>query len=256
VNTITAQQLQSQGVNDMVTALQFVNNVNAYQSFGVYETYQFRGFPDMVQMVDGIRNEGNKVRSQLTNVESIEVLKGPASVLYGSDSLGATMNIVLKKPSAQPAYDFSTSAGSWNTYRGAAGATGRISGSSRTLYRVDAGIEDADNFRGDAWNRLNVTPSLLFRVGQRDELDVRFAYNRNDLSGDAGLPLVTRPDGSTFIADVPRERRFSTPQDLRCRTTTTFGRPMAIRSATGWASGTSAATASTTTSTGSRRRCA
>ena len=123
VNTVTAERLQSQGINDLVTALQLVNNVNAYQQYGVYEYYQFRGFADVVQMVDGIRNEGNRVRSQLSNVESIEVLKGPASVLYGSDALGATMNIVLKKPSAQPAYDVSTSAGSWNTYRGSFGAT-------------------------------------------------------------------------------------------------------------------------------------
>jgi iron complex outermembrane receptor protein len=242
VNRITAEQLQAQGVNDMVTALQFVNNVNAYQSYGVSESYQFRGFPDMVQMVDGIRNEGNKVRSQLSNVESIEVLKGPASVLYGSDSLGATMNIVLKKPSAQPAYDFSTSAGSWNTYRASAGATGRIAGSARTLYRIDAGIEDADNFRHDAWNRLNVTPSLLFRVSPRDELDVRYALNRNHLSGDPGIPLVTRPDGSTFIADVPRSRRFSTPQDfadsddhnIRGSWGHTFGNGMGVRNITGY----------------------
>jgi iron complex outermembrane receptor protein len=134
VNRVTAAQLQSQGVNDLVTALQFVNHVNAYQQYGVYEYYQFRGFGDVVQMVDGIRNEGNRVRSQLSNVEAIEVLKGPASVLYGSDSLGATMNIVLKKPSSTPAYDLSTSAGSWNTYRGTFGATGRM-GSDGALYR-------------------------------------------------------------------------------------------------------------------------
>jgi outer membrane receptor protein involved in Fe transport len=83
VNRVTAEQLKQQGINDLVTALQFVNNVNAYQQYGVYEHYQFRGFSDVVQMVDGVRNEGNRVRSQLSNVESVEVLKGPASVLYG-----------------------------------------------------------------------------------------------------------------------------------------------------------------------------
>ncbi len=214
VNIVTAQQLQSQGVNDLVTALQFVNNVNAYQTYGVYESYQFRGFGDVVQLVDGIRTEGNRVRSQMSNVDSVEVLKGPASVLYGSDSLGATMNIVLKKPSPQPAYDFSTSAGSWHTYRGTFGATGRLGVSNRTLYRVDVGAESADNFRHDAWTRLNVTPSITIRLGQADRLDLRYALNRNDLGGDPGVPLVTRPDGTTFIADVPRDRRFSTPQDF------------------------------------------
>lgn len=241
VNRVTAELIQSQGINDLVTALQFVNNVNAYQQYGVYEHYQFRGFSDVVQMVDGIRNEGNRVRSQLSNVESIEVLKGPASVLYGSDSLGATMNIVLKKPSAQPAYDLSTSAGSWNTYRGSFGATGRLF-MDRALYRVDTGLESSDNFRHDAWNRFNITPSLQFRVGRADQLDVRYSLHRNDVSGDAGLPLVTRPDRTTFIADVPRDRRFSTPQDfalshdqnIRASYGHTFGSGFGVRNISGY----------------------
>ena len=241
VNTVTAERLQSQGINDLVTALQLVNNVNAYQQYGVYEYYQFRGFADVVQMVDGIRNEGNRVRSQLSNVESIEVLKGPASVLYGSDALGATMNIVLKKPSAQPAYDVSTSAGSWNTYRGSFGATGRLGG-ERTLYRLDTGLESSDNFRGDAWNRFNITPTLAYRIGPRDQLDVRYSLNRNDVSGDAGLPLVTRPDGTSFIADVPRHRRYSTPQDfalshdhnIRSSYGHTFGSGLGVRNISGY----------------------
>jgi iron complex outermembrane receptor protein len=241
VNRVTAEQLQKQGINDLVTALQFVNNVNAYQQYGVYEHYQFRGFSDVVQMVDGIRNEGNRVRSGLSNVESIEVLKGPASVLYGSDSLGATMNVVLKKPSPQPAYDASLTAGSWNTYRGSFGATGRL-GMDRMLYRLDTGAESSDNFRHDAWNRFNVTPSLTYRLGQRDQLDVRYSLYRNDVSGDAGLPLVTRPDGSQFIADVPRDRRYSTPQDfalsydhnVRTSYGHTFNSGMGVRNITGY----------------------
>jgi outer membrane receptor protein involved in Fe transport len=241
VNKVTAELLRSQGINDLVTALQYVNNVNAYQQYGVYEHYEFRGFADAVQMVDGIRNEGNKVRSQLSNVEAIEVLKGPASVLYGSDAVGATMNIVLKKPSAQPSYDLSTSAGSWNTYRGSFGATGRLAG-DRTLYRLDTGVESSDNFRGDTWNRLNITPTLAYRIGQSDQLDVRYSLNRNDVSGDAGLPLVTRPDSTSFIADVPRERRYSTPQDfalsydhnIRSSYGHTFGNGLGVRNISGY----------------------
>jgi iron complex outermembrane receptor protein len=241
VNTVSAELLKSQGINDLVTALQFVNNVNAYQQYGVYEHYEFRGFADVVQMVDGVRNEGNRVRSQLSNVERVEVLKGPASVLYGSDSIGATMNIVLKQPSMQPAYDFSTSAGSWNTYRGSFGATGRV-GTDRLLYRFDGGVESADNFRHDPWKRFNMTPSLQMRLGGADRLDVRYSFNRNDISGDTGLPLLTRPDGSTFVADVPRDRRYNTPNDfalshdhnIRASYGHTFGNGMGVRNIAGY----------------------
>ena len=241
VNKVSKELLQSQGINDLTVALQYVNNVNAYTQYGVYEHYEFRGFADTVQMVDGIRNEGNRVRSQLSNVESIEVLKGPASVLYGSAAVGATVNIVLKQPSAQPEYEVSTSAGSWNTYRGTFSATGRL-GNARTLYRVDLGADSSDNFRGDAWNKFNVTPTLTHRIGQSDTFDIRYSLNRNDLSGDAGLPLVTRPDGTTFIADVPRERRYSTPQDfalsydhnIRASYGHTFGNGFGVRNISGY----------------------
>lgn len=241
VNTVGKALIQAQAINDLVVALQFVNNLNAYTQYGVYEHYEFRGFGDSVQMVDGIRNEGNRVRSQVSNVESIEVLKGPASVLYGSSAVGATVNIVLKKPSAQPEYEFSTSAGSWKTYRGTLGATGRL-GNDRTLYRLDIGADSSDNFRGDGWNKLNITPTVTHRIGQQDTIDVRYSLNRNDLSGDGGLPLVTRPDGSTFIADVPRERRYSTPQDfalsydhnIRASYGHTFGNGFGVRNIAGY----------------------
>lgn len=111
VSTLTSEYLQSRGINDVVTALNHVPNVVAYSQYGVYQYFTFRGINDSVQTVDGIRNEGNRVNTQLANVDRVEVLKGPASVLYGADAIGGTVNIVLKKPSPNPTYDFSAAAG-------------------------------------------------------------------------------------------------------------------------------------------------
>jgi TonB-dependent siderophore receptor len=213
VNRITADYIQSQGINDLVVALQSVGNVNSWNQYGVYEYYTFRGFSDSVQLVDGIRNEGNRVRTQLSNVESIEILKGPASVLYGSDAVGGTVNIVLKKPSSLPGYEFAASLGSWKTVRSAFGATGRL-GSDALLYRFDFGSDSSDNFRHDPWDKFNATPTVAWRLGPHDLFDFRYSLNRNSLSGDGGIPQVTRPDGSIFIPDVPRGRRYNTPDDF------------------------------------------
>ncbi len=92
VNTLTSEYLEANAINDLVTALKSVPNVNAYNQYGVYQYYTFRGFRSSVQMVDGIRNEGNRVATQLANVERIEVLKGPASVLYGGNAIGGTVS--------------------------------------------------------------------------------------------------------------------------------------------------------------------
>lgn len=217
VNTVDAEFLKAYAINDLVEALGNVSNLNAYTQYGVYEYYTIRGFGESVQLVDGIRNEGNRVRTQLSNVERVEVLKGPSSVLYGSEAFGATVNIVLKQPSREPVYDFSFGAGSWNTYRAAFGAAGRLVG-DHTTYRVDLGVDSSDNFRHDPWTRVNVTPTVAWQISDRDLLDVRHAYNRNDLSGDGGIPQVTGAEGALSIPRVPRDRRYNTPQDFSLST--------------------------------------
>src|SRR5687767_5963090 len=127
------------------TLFRSVPGVYAFTNYGVYEGYTFRGFLDLFpslanQLVDGVRHEGNRINSQLTSIERVEVLKGPSSALYGGGAIGATVNLIRKKPSAQPAYDFSAAAGSWTLGRGTFGATGRL-GSDSVLYRLDVGGE-------------------------------------------------------------------------------------------------------------------
>ena len=112
-------------------ALQNVPGVYAFTNYGIYEGYTFRGFLDLFpslanQLLDGVRHEGNRINTQLTNIDRIEVLKGPSSALYGGGAIGATVNMIRKKPSAQPAYDATLAAGSWTTGRGQFGATGRL----------------------------------------------------------------------------------------------------------------------------------
>lgn len=213
IHGVTAQVIQEQGANDLVAALQNVSGVNAFTNYGVYEGYSFRGFLDLfpsqaVQLVDGVRNEGNRINTQLTNIERVEVLKGPSSALYGGGALGATVNLIRKKPSAQPAYDVSASAGSWKTFRTTVGATGRAVG-ERLLYRLDAGLEDKEGYRHNDTTRFSLTPSLAWRIGQHDQVNMYYTYNRDTFAGDAGIPLLE--DGS--FPSVPRDRNYRTPFD-------------------------------------------
>ena len=264
VNTLTSEFLTTYAVNDLVTALKYIPNATAYSQYGVYQYFTFRGFSDNVQLVDGIRNEGNRVNTQLANVERLEVLKGPASVLYGGDAIGATVNIVLKKPSPDPVYDFSGTVGRWDTYRSSFGAAGRVGRMDDVFYRFDIAGDAADNFRHDQSKRLNVTPSVTWRTSAAGRLDFRYSYDRNRASGDSGIPLVpltggfvpdptrtaigdplsraVQGDGSDFIPDVPNDTRFNTPQDFALGTDQNFfasyahvfGRGLAFRNTFGY----------------------
>jgi iron complex outermembrane receptor protein len=219
VNAVPSQVIREQGVNDLVSALRNVSGLNPYTNYGVYEYYMLRGFGfgNSVQLVDGMKNEGNRINSQLANIETVEVLKGPASALYGNEAIGGTINLIRKKPSAQRTYEFSTAAGRWGTYRGTAGATGRL-GSDAVLYRIDVGGDRSDGWRHNAYKKLNVTPAVYWRIDERDQLNFHYTFNRDRFATDGGIPLLGADNGaptaSTTFPDVPRDRRYNTPQDF------------------------------------------
>ncbi len=59
-----------------------------------------------VVLVDGMRMGGNRYGTQTNNIESVEVLKGPSSFLYGRGAVGGAINIVRKKPQAAQSLRF------------------------------------------------------------------------------------------------------------------------------------------------------
>jgi iron complex outermembrane receptor protein len=216
IESVPREIIVEQAANDLVTALQNTSSTFAFITYGVYEYYTFRGFSDSAQLLDGVRNEGpNRLNSQLTNVDRVDVLKGPSSALYGAGAVGATVNVVRKKPSTPPVYDFMGAFGSWETARAEFGGTGRLF-SNAVLYRIDVGAESREGYRHDHPKRLNLSPSLAWRVGPSSHLNIYYTVNRDKFGGDAGLPLVdTNLDVPTDhnVIDVPHDRNYRTPFD-------------------------------------------
>jgi iron complex outermembrane receptor protein len=222
IHSVPSNVIEEQGANDLVAALQNVPGVYAFTNYGVYEGYTFRGFLDLFpslanQLVDGVRHEGNRINTQLANIDRVDVLKGPSSALYGGGAIGATVNLIRKKPSAQPAYDASVSAGSWSLGRGTFGATGRLSSDSM-LYRVDIGAETKEGYRHNETRRVSVTPSVAWRIGANNQVNVYYTFNRDRFAGDAGIPLLNTDFGTplpeSVFPDVPRDRNYRTPFDF------------------------------------------
>lgn len=210
VSSVPQQVLEEQGVNDMVTALRNVSGATAFRSYGMYEYYTIRGFNTAnVVLVDGMRLEGNRLNSQMNNVERVEVLKGPASVLYGGQALSGSINIVRKKPQAQPVFDFFYRGGRFHTHQGGAGAAGQIGSLSSLLYRADISFESADAWRGAAARRLNISPAITWIPGERLRMTITQAFNRDNFDGDAGVPV-----GVLGRQDYKASWRFNTPWDF------------------------------------------
>src|SRR5688572_2672545 len=214
VSTIPQELIRQQGINTIGDALRNSSGVQAIRWYGAYEQYTVRGFFDAdrdgfnVVLLDGMRRNGNRYATQTNNIEAIEVLKGPSSILYGRGALGGSINIIRKKPQAVRSTEVLYRGGRFNTHQFAAGTTGPIGNSDRLLYRADLSVETSDGWRDAGADRFNVAPSLTWLMSDRARLTVHQVFVRDRFDGDGGVPLN--------IVDLPnfrRDARFSLPQD-------------------------------------------
>jgi iron complex outermembrane recepter protein len=224
VQTVGSELMAQQGVTDLVSALKNVPNTNSFVLYGMYEYFVFRGFgfDNIVGssvLLDGLRLEGNRMNSQLNSIESVEVLKGPASMLYGTESTGGTVNLVRKKPSSSPNYEGVVRGGRWGRFGAEFGATGPVK-SDRVSYRADLAFDRADGWRGAGWRRFNATPSVNVRLTNSDQLNFVSGFNQDRYRGDAGIPLIRpasepNPFKSGVIPNVPFNTRYTPPTDFQ-----------------------------------------
>lgn len=106
----------------------------------------------------------------VANIERLEVLKGPNAILLGGDSLGGTVNIVTKKPSADERLYVSTEVGSYGAIRGTVDADQAITSDGRVSARIIATAATADhNFGGYRGNEDYLyTPSVRYKDAETD----------------------------------------------------------------------------------------
>ena len=137
---------------------------------------------------DGLPGGASRFGSPTTaNVERVEVLKGPSSVLYGAMNPGGLINIVTKQPSAKRADVFSTSVSSYAGNQGKNGSgftstfdsTGAIDSGKHWLYRFITSYEDAPAWRQFDWARnYYFFPSLTYRLNNNTEVTLKVEIHR------------------------------------------------------------------------------
>jgi len=150
VQVVPQQVLQDQQVITIDQALQNVSGVTVAEgpadNGNLFQQLVLRGFPTSNFYLDGFRVDGGATslssNAQLANVASIEVLKGPAAILYGLSEPGGLVNIVTKEPLNTPYYAVSQQIGSLALYRTTVDATGPLTDDKSWLYRMDMSYEN------------------------------------------------------------------------------------------------------------------
>lgn len=214
VNVVTAETLRERATLDLATALSNVPGMNAVLTYGGFNEIQIRGFSDYVLLRDGVRDDRSTVASSapwtnLADVDRIEVLKGPASVLYGFSGIGGVINLIRKQPTEELQYEASVTGGGPELLRRATLGLGGPLGTPKVLYRVDVGLTDDTDFRRTEIDRSSVSAAIEVRPGDNQRLRLRAAFSRDRYTTDAGIPT----DAGRIPSRIARDRRFNTPQD-------------------------------------------
>ncbi|MDE2881099.1 MAG: TonB-dependent receptor, partial [Acidobacteriota bacterium] len=150
-----------------------------------------------------VNNSGFSVSQlQLSNIERIEILKGPASVLYGSTEPGGVVNYVTAKPQEEFGVRGSVRFGQYGQTYGSAEVTGPLGDSERLLYRFAAYGNERDSFRANASMRnVHLVGNLAWRISDRANLSFEYENIDQDLMGHRLRGVPVEPDG-TFVTDI------------------------------------------------------
>jgi iron complex outermembrane receptor protein len=173
-------------------------NVSGVQTnFGygaLYEAFALRGFETNVTLRNGERVSGGVGRSSvdISNVENVEVLKGPSAMIYGRLEPGGMINVVTKRPLEGSRYSLQQDFGSYNLLRTIADATGPIRQDRSLLYRTIFSFFDADQFIIHAPHGRTefLAPSLTWRPSDRLVLNANFEYRNMDPLTANGIPAI------------------------------------------------------------------
>ena len=171
-----------------------------------------RGFSSRNDMfMDGMRDFGSYYRDPF-NLESIEVLQGPSSVMFGRGSTGGVINQVNKAPVPDPLRRLSINAGNADTLRLSADLNQPVSifgksGAVRlNLLDHDGGVPGRN---GASSERIGFAPSVSMNLDDLSTLTVSYLRQTGDSVPDYGLPWISgRP------ADVPRETYYGFTDDF------------------------------------------
>lgn len=230
VQVVPRAVIEDQGA---LTLTEAVRNVAGVQyDFGFNGAMQplliLRGFSStsMTAMgpMSGISSyylDGTKVMGvpvNMANVQSVEVIKGPASVLYGRAEPGGLVNIVPKPVSAAPEFGFEQTIGQRGLARTAIEASGALNTDQTLRGRVAASYYSADSIRDFVQDRLGAfTGSLAWVPDARTNVTATLDYSNNRYRTDMGIPAIgNRP------ADLPWSRQFNDSPYLSSAKTTSF----------------------------------
>ncbi|WP_019677148.1 TonB-dependent siderophore receptor [Arsukibacterium perlucidum] len=210
ISAVTKETIKDQAMMRLNDISPFVSGVN---EFSVYNDITIRGFRNWDdRRVNGMRTYNDFwSQSVIAHVERVEVIKGPASAIFGDASPGGTVNMVTKKPLSEQRNELSARVGSYADRYIAFDTTGPATADNSLLYRLNLGYEDSDSFRNQIFNKsLLASPSVTWLPTDNTRVNVELVYADTKGILDRGQPNLRN---AASLGQVPIEVSVTQPGD-------------------------------------------
>ena len=215
VQVIDSKILQQLSVTRLDAALDLASGISKQNNFGgLWDAFAVRGFAGdenfpsgfLVNGFNGGRGYGGP--RDASNIDRIEVLKGPNAAVFGRGEPGGTVNIITKKATIRDSFgSFTAQGGSFNTYRVEGDYNLKVS--EQLAVRVNGAAEQADSFRDTIrTQKMVLTPSVLWKATDTTSLSYEMEYVNQDVPFDRGVVAI-----NGVLGRIPRSTFLGEPGD-------------------------------------------
>ncbi|MEM9509710.1 MAG: TonB-dependent receptor plug domain-containing protein, partial [Cyanobacteria bacterium P01_E01_bin.35] len=194
IQVIPQQVIEDQqaiGLDEVLTNVSGV--INGGRSSNAEEEFNIRGFSDTSVLRDGFRQFGSQGQNfaETANLERVEVLKGPASILYGEIEPGGIINLVTKKPLSEGSlYEATLQLGDDALVSPQIDFSDALTSDGSLRYRLNALYRHENSFRNfeQDFERFFVAPVISWQIGDRTDITFQLDYTDDESPFDSGLP--------------------------------------------------------------------
>ena len=197
INTIAAKEIEQRHASSVNEILRYAPGVSTEVrgSTSYMSEYKIRGFNVDQEFYNGLQLPYNvtgntKARFDPLLIESVDILKGPSSVLYGGGSPGGLVNIQSKKPQKEAKTELGFNTGNRNLKEGYLDSTGQIANSDWNYRLLGKATESDEQAHTTRYENYLVAPSVTWQPDDKTRLTIdALAQNTPSLTPSDPMPL-------------------------------------------------------------------
>lgn len=191
ISVVGAEEMETRNVQTLEDAIKYTPGVQlSYGATGDTRSswYKMRGFPVTTTFYrDGMMASGQSWQKIDSSVlERVEILRGPASVMYGRGIPGGVINAVTKRPGEVQKAEAAVEYGSFDWKRVEGDITGPLDEKKQWLYRITAAVQDSEGLNGidhDKNNRKLFAPALTWQPKEGSSVTLAVVHQEDESRG-------------------------------------------------------------------------